>query len=61
MDIITPIGGAGTSQTQMRVQEQAAVTARQDAVAEGISEAAIKLVQSAMANPDVGNSINMTV
>ena len=61
MDIITPIAGAGTSQTQMRVQGQAAVTARQDAVAEGISEAAIKLVQSAMANPDVGNSINMTV
>lgn len=61
MDTIAPIAGAGPSQAQMRVQEQAAVAARQDAVAEGISEAAIKLVQSAMANPDVGNSINMTV
>ncbi len=61
MDTITPIAGAGPSQAQIRVQEQAAVAARQDAVAEGISEAAIKLVQSAMASPDVGNSINMTV
>lgn len=61
MDAVTSVAGVGTSQAQIQMQYQAAVLAKQKAVAEGIGEAAIKLIQAAMANPELGNTINMTV
>lgn len=61
MDTVTSVAGVGTSQAQIQMQYQAAILAKQKAVAEGIGEAAIKLIQAAMANPELGNTINMTV
>jgi hypothetical protein len=61
MDAVTSVASVGTSQAQIQMQYQAAVLAKQKAVAEGIGEAAIKLIQAAMANPELGNTINMTV
>ncbi|MFO7975812.1 MAG: cytoplasmic protein [Candidatus Hydrogenedentota bacterium] len=60
MNAVASVAGVGTSQAQIQVQYQAAVLAKQKAVAEGLGEAAIKLIQAAMANPDLGNNINMT-
>ncbi len=61
MNDIASVAGVGTSQAQFQLQYQAAVMAKQQAVAEGIGVAAVKLIQAAMASPDIGNTINKTV
>ena len=60
MDAIASVTSAGISRAQFQMQYQAAVMARQQAVARGIGEAAVKLIQTAVASPDTGATIDIT-
>ena len=60
MDAIASVTSAGMSRAQFQVQYQAAVMAKQQAVTRGIGEAAVKLIQAAVANPGTGATIDIT-
>ena len=60
MNMTASVASVGTHPAQVQVQYQAAVLAKQKSVAEGIGEAAVKLIETAMATPEQGNIINFS-
>ncbi|HOD51264.1 MAG TPA: hypothetical protein PLJ71_12165 [Candidatus Hydrogenedentes bacterium] len=61
MNDISSVASVGTNLAQFRTQYQAAVMAKQQEVVQGIGAAVIRLIQTALVNPELGNNINMTV